>query len=181
MNIFGIEPKVWFPVITLIVGAALKELGDWVTHRRTATREIASRRIERQAAAHLRRIEFERGTLLELQDTCQQLARHTGRLHFEDGIAYKRTGEWGKSLVSDETSDGARVCQASLSKLRSRTQSEAIRQLADQFSSECATVALASAKAASDSAINKMSVSLNELNDRIGSELRALDSDENDI
>ncbi|MFM0082295.1 hypothetical protein P0D72_26035 [Paraburkholderia sediminicola] len=181
MDVLGIEPKVWFPVVTLIVGGALKWVGDLVTHRRTSARERAARQEQRRDAARIRQIDFQRDTLLELQDFCQQLARHTGRINFEDSMAYRDTGHWGRSLVSAEVSEGSRACQAGISKLRGRVRNDAIRQQVLEFSAVCAAVVTARAKDKSDSAFNRMGTIQNELNEQIGSVLRTLDDDEDSL
>lgn len=181
MDILGIEPKVWFPVVTLIVGAALKGAGDFVAHHRTTAREREARLAQRRDAAHIRRIDFQRDTLLELQDVCQTLARHTGRMNFEDEMVYRDSSEWGKSRVSEGTSEGFRVCQAAISKLRGRVRNDTIRQLVKGLSSECTSVACARTKDASDSAMSRMAPVLEELNEQIGIVLRTLEDDEDSV
>ncbi|HEX7913910.1 MAG TPA: hypothetical protein VF534_38340 [Paraburkholderia sp.] len=181
MDILGIEPKVWFPVVTLIVGGALKSIGDFVTHRRTTAREREARREQRRDASRIRQIDFQRDTLLELQDFCQQLARHTGRINFEDSMAFRETDQWGKSPVSAEANEGSRACQAGISKLRGRVRNDAIRQQVQEFSSVCAAVATARAKDKSDSALSRMSTVQDELNEQIGSVLRTLDDEEDSV
>lgn len=46
--------------------------------------------------------EFQRNNLLELQDTLQNAARLTGRLHHENLLAAKESGIWGKSLINEQ-------------------------------------------------------------------------------
>lgn len=181
MDVLGIESKVWFPVVTLIVGGALKWVGDLVAHHRTFAREREARQEQRRDAARIRQIDFQRGTLLELQDFCQQLARHTGRIHFEDSMAYRETGRWGASSVSTEANEGTGACQAGISKLRGRVRNDVIRQLVHNFSSACAAVVTADAKSRSDAVFDQMGKLLDELNQAIGSVLRTLDDDEDSV
>lgn len=172
---------VWFPVVTLIVGAALKGLFDALTDRRALHREREARREQRLDAIRLRRTQFERETLLELQDVVLKLARHTGRGNYEDVVAHHKSGNWRKALLSDEVNKGSQEAQASLNRLRVRVRDEEIRRLAATFSETCAQVFMSSSKEAADEALARMSNQFIELQERVGDVLRSLDEYEDDI
>src|SRR5215831_5411276 len=66
MVILGIPPETWFPVVTLITGVMLKAVFDMMTDRRTALREREARRDQRRDALRLKRVEFQRATLMSV-------------------------------------------------------------------------------------------------------------------
>jgi hypothetical protein len=67
MDILGVKPETWFPVVTLIVGAVGKGFGDFLNDKRKTKAEKEARHEQRLDALRLRRVEFQRSTLLDLQ------------------------------------------------------------------------------------------------------------------
>jgi len=69
---------VWFPVVTLILGFAIGFISDWIKNRRESDREREARREARRERLSDQRRNFQRETLLALQEAVQDLARATG-------------------------------------------------------------------------------------------------------
>ncbi|MBF6990779.1 hypothetical protein [Cupriavidus sp. IK-TO18] len=171
---FGISQEVWFPVLTLILGALLKGAGDWATDSRKDKREAGARNAERR----IKRNELQRATLLELQEMAARLGRFAGRAHHEDAMAVRRGGTWGKSLLGNEVSEGLRSASADVIKLSVRVRDGDIRELASRFVGQCAAASMAKSESESERKLNEAIDTDNVLNERIGKVLRALDDDE---
>ena len=127
MELLGIPSQSWFPVATFVGGAALKTLSDALTHWWTLKRERESRREQRLDAIRLKRVEFQRATLLELQEVVQRRSRLTAQEIFQDIVAHKNGGAWKKQLLTEEVNDGHLQARANLERLRVRVRNEAIR------------------------------------------------------
>src|SRR4051794_25780939 len=115
MTVLGVPPQVWFPVITLIIGAILKGIFDLVADYRRAHREREARREHRDEAISFRRAEFQRTTLLELQENVAILMRFAAQAHHHDVMAYRQSGKWQRALLSPELNEGSRKAQATCS------------------------------------------------------------------
>ncbi|MFM0300381.1 hypothetical protein PQQ99_09705 [Paraburkholderia sediminicola] len=178
MNVLGIAPAIWFPVITLIVGAILKAAFDILTDRRTARHAREVRKEQRLETVSLRRTDFQRATLLELQEAIQQLARFTGKSNHQDVVAYRTSGKWQKQMLDNDTDEGSLKAQTSVSKLRVRVRDAEIRKLSKDFSASCTNAVLATSEVAADDALIRMSEILSELHEKIGVALRSLDDDD---
>lgn len=177
MDVFGIRPEVWFPVITLILGAILKGVSDLIFDERKTKREKEARLEQRLDAIQLRRVEFQRSTLLDLQTAMQKLARATGRASHEDLMAFRSTGKkWGTNKLSEEANMGALQAHANMLMLRVRVNDKGIRETADNFSSTCARHVFCKSEAESVACMKEMSAYMTELNERIGDALRNLDN-----
>lgn len=175
MDIFGVKPETWFPVITLIFGAVSKGIGDLFADKRKTKAEKEARHEQRLDVVQLRRVEFQRSTLLDLQNAMQKLARATGKASHDDLIAFRKTGEWGKNSVSEEANIGALEGHASINILRVRVSDDHIRAIADKFSSACSRHVYCKSEAESDACMKDMFAYMTELNNKIGEALRNLD------
>jgi hypothetical protein len=182
MVVLGIPPETWFPVVTLIIGAVLKAVFDMMTDRRTARREREARQDQRRDALRLKRVEFQRATLLELQEAISQLARFTAQAHDQDVSAYRGSGAWRKQLLTEEVNQGFLSAQTSLGGLRVRVRDQQVRQLAELLSTACTNVVLSTNEAASEHGLfRQVMPALTDLQEQIGAILRNLDDDEERI
>jgi hypothetical protein len=182
MVILGIPPETWFPVVTLIIGLVLKAVFDMTTDWRTASREREARQDQRRDAFRRTHIEFQRATLLELQEAIQQLARCTGQAHQEDVLASRAAGAWKKQPLTKEVNEDFLRARTSIILLRVRVRDEEIRRLAELFSSACnATIFSETEGAAHDALQLRVIPAVTDLHERIGTILRSLDDDEDRI
>ncbi|HDR8984381.1 hypothetical protein [Burkholderia vietnamiensis] len=178
VNDGGIQPQTWFPVVTLVIGASLKAIFDYFSDGRLRKRELEARREQRRDAIRISRADFQRATLLELQEACQQLARATGRMAHEDLVAFRTTGKWHMHRLSEETDQSSLKGFTSVSKLRVRVRDEEIRDLANTFSLKCIAVGSANTEEASDRELTRMGIVLDQLQEKIGAALRSVDDEE---
>ena len=181
MDIFGIPSQTWFPVVTLIIGSLLKAAFDWVSDRRVTQRERDARRDQRNDALRLRRIEFQRATLLELQDAVIELARFAAQIQHHDFMASQASGVWAKQSLPAEIDEGFRTAQASVNRYHVRSRDQQVRDLSARLSSTCTDVGLARTQAISDRASQDMVDINRKLNERIGIVLRTLEDDEDKV
>ena len=178
MNIIGVPPEAWFPVITLVIGATLKAVFDAFADRRIDSRSREARAEQRLDSIRLKRAEFQRTTLLELQEVVAQHARFAGQAHHQDMMAARSSGVWGRQLLTDEVNDGIHKTQVRLALLKERVRDEKIRQLAELFVADCVAAGLAKSEADATNYMFGMRAHLTELQKRIGLALRSLDDDE---
>jgi hypothetical protein len=168
----------WFPAFTLFVGLLTGWISEWFRDKRASKREREAREATRRAALFDRRANFQRETLLNLQDWVAKLARATGRMNFLDSMEYRKTGKWGGQRFPENLSDDAQQANVSVMLLTSRVRDDDIRELAETFRSEANQVALCRTAEAAKDALDKMGAVLTSLYKRTGEVLRKLDDDE---
>jgi len=144
----------WFPVLTSFLGFAASK-------REREARDSASR-----AQRFERRANFQRETLLNLQDSVAKLARATGRMHHFDLTEHRKTGKWRASLFPEGFSDDAQQATVLVMLLTSRVRDDDIRELAETFRSAATWVTLCPNKEDSEAALSKMSETLGWLHKR---------------
>jgi hypothetical protein len=167
----------WFPILTLLLGYATKSLSDWLEYRRNTRREREAREAVRRDKLFEQRTDFQRQTLLDLQEACMQLARSVGAIHHQDEMAFRSTKKWCKQLLSDDLDEGNRLAQARTGMLGARVRDETIRELIDKFKTYSAEAIDSPTPNDSERAVISMTVVFAELNQRIGEVLRKLDDD----
>lgn len=95
----------WLPtfvgVIGVIAGGVLTMVSAWLADRRLMARDRERRREERHERLVARRNDFQRETLLALQDACQKLLRNAGAALVSDVIAHGTGGEWQRQQLPD--------------------------------------------------------------------------------
>jgi len=180
-SMFGISPQVWFPIVTLIAGAILKAVFDAINDARLANRERQARKEQRTDSIREGRVNFQRSTLLELQDVAVQVARFTAQSNFQDILAYKKTGVWKRQPLSDDVNEGYRKAQVQLKLLRVRIRDAELRRFADDLSKSCAWAVLAADEPSANAQLLSMSSHLDGLQERAGQVLRSLDEDEDKL
>ncbi len=109
------------PVLTFIAGAALTLLAETLRDRRAIAREgqafARNRTREDEQAAR----QFERETLLELQDAVQRYARVVGRVHHAAHLHIRREGGTAASFMSpDDLDEELRLAGVNINRLVAR-------------------------------------------------------------
>lgn len=176
----AVPAATWFPVLTLVLGIVLKGVFDALADGRARKREVEARRDQRRETLAIRRAEFERTTLLQLQEAVARHGRAVGRSHYEDVMAVRSGAQWRKSRLSDEVNNLLLQAQNEAVMLRERVRDDRVRELAAEFSSLCTDAVLARDE---ESSMRRVSIAIDkqrELHDAIGSALRRLDTDEFD-
>jgi len=172
MEVSGLETKVWFPVVTLIVGVVLKGLWDVRLERIKTEREREARKELREDTYRAKRDEFQREALLELQEAAQSLVRATGMQHHEDVMASRTGGKWGVNRYSEGTSDGYLQANVRVLRFSVRVQDESIRSLAKNLSSACSNHVFCKSENEAEANMVAVVAHFSELNERLGMLLR---------
>lgn len=129
------------PVMTLVVGWGLAQLGDERHDRRQVKREAAAAQATRQVSVDDCRSNFQRESLLSLQEEMAHLARATGRLRYEDTMLYRNEGKpWGRMPLSEEWSDKHFAATVETNKLTVRIADDELREAVGAFVSLCGDV-----------------------------------------
>lgn len=166
----------WFPVVTLLIGYGAKSLTDYFDNRRAIAREREVRDAARRDHLFERRSNFQRETLLALQDTALELGRDTAAIDHQNKMSLRSTGKLG--VITEEFNEGYRVRQATMSKLVSRVRDDAVRELAEQFRQSSADTVMADTEQQGAIGMERASNAHEQLNQRIGTLLRSLDDAE---
>jgi len=168
----------WFPVFTALLGFVTAGISEWFRDRRALGREREAREATRRVQLSERRANFQRETLLNLQDAIVKLSRAAGRMHHLDEMEYRKTGKWGGHLFPDDLDDDAHHANVTSMVLTSRVRDERIRELAETFRSYANMVGISQTEQAEKEAVRRAIELLQPLHERIGEVLRKLDDDE---
>jgi hypothetical protein len=169
------------PIATLVMGFVIAVITDSIRDKRALAREREARRDQRRDSLLLRRADFQRHALLELQESAAQLARMTAASSHEDVMAFRKTKEWKKQLLSEALNEGLQKAQTKTSLLQVRVRDEQVRALSENLKSCCASIVLATSESHAEGGLQEMTAIVEALNRRIGLVLRTLDDDEDRI
>ncbi|EKS29382.1 hypothetical protein [Afipia felis] len=169
----------WFPVLTLLLGYGTKSLSDWIDFKRTVRREREARAEIRRDKISERRNDFQRATLLELQEVAHRLGRMAYLANYCDETTYRRDPEnWQKQLIPEETSEGFREAQARASLLSARVLDDEAREYLEEFRTCCTTVVFSKQRGVSLRALAELDPLHRRFNSHVGELLRNIDSAE---
>ncbi|MBN9602893.1 MAG: hypothetical protein J0G33_08175 [Afipia felis] len=169
----------WFPVLTLLLGYSAKSLSDWVDFKRTVRREREARAESRRDKISERRNDFQRATLLELQEVAHRLGRMAYQANHYDEAAFRRDPvNWQKQLLPEETSEGFREAQARASLLSARVLDDEARAYLEEFRTCCTGVVFSMERDASRRALGQLDPLHQRFNLHVGELLRNIDSAE---
>lgn len=171
----AVASTTWFPVVTLILGAVLKSLADWLTNLWASKREREARNQQRRDALLLKRAEFQRATLIELQDELGKYGRLCGQFYLKDATLYREKGSWGQPHTTDEIGEALRVSTGALQRLRVRVHDQSVRQQTATLIDVSGQIIFASHEAAAIDALQRMMEIAANINEAVGTALRALD------
>jgi hypothetical protein len=148
-------------VITLaaaLAGYAASIVQQLLTETRTDARETRRRAEDRQN----HRAEFQRATLLELQETLHDLGRAAAQIAHADMMEHRRTGApIGRNLLGDELGEGARLAHPRVAILVLRVSDDAVRESVTRVTELSAHFALERIEA-EDTALRLQLVDANE-------------------
>ncbi|MFO1205916.1 MAG: hypothetical protein U1E63_09370 [Burkholderiales bacterium] len=163
------DAAVW-GLLGTIVGALASIGTTWISgrHAFSLQRQAASEeQMERQRA-------FQRETLIQLQEAVNDHLRMMTRAHIEDTDAFKKSGNWGRSLLSEEVNDGVRVTGRKVAILVQRIADDALRSSIKSLTTEIAQVIMAKSQVEADGAFTRVYNSGDSAMEHIGTVLRKL-------
>jgi hypothetical protein len=169
----------WFPVLTLVLGFALSFVTDWFRRQHELERDRESRRETRRDKLSEQRRNFQRETLLALQEAVFDLTRTTGAAHHQDEMAYRKTGQWQKQLLGEELNQQDFLAMRRTGMFVVRVRDSSLRELVLKFrelAGEMASTRLS--REACASVMNNMVDLVEQIHNRTGELLRTLDDEE---
>lgn len=182
----------WFPgALSVLLGFAAKSVSDWLQDKRAYQRDRETRDVLRRDQLAERRAEFQRQTLLELQEVLQDLARAVGASHHQDEMQFKETGRWQRHLIRSEIDDQFFQANRRALVLTVRVRDESLRESLKRFRDFTSQIESgirgrndeddASARRASTTALLGAMGLLPPIQERIGELLRTLDDEESSL
>lgn len=176
------EPKtpdyftILLPVVTLMLGVILNAAIEYVRDGRTSKREQKARAVRREEEIAAKRIEFQRETLLELQNAVNEMGRQTAKLHIHDLQHFRNEGTWQEANLPHDIDEAQRAAVSWLSVLYVRVLDREVKLLIDRFRSDTDGTLKNSDALGSAKAFENMQTTFIHLNAKIGENLLNLDN-----
>jgi hypothetical protein len=143
--------------------------------------ERAARNELRAENARLRHIEFQRQTLLHLQEAMLALVRTTLQIHFRDTKHAGEVGQWSKPLVPDAISDENRTLFAKTTLLVSRVRDTKLRRTGSNIKSLCTGLITATSQEQAEKARDELTFAFHDFNDQLAAIIRHLDDEDTSL
>jgi hypothetical protein len=163
------DSAIW-GLLGTIVGASASIATAWISAQYALNLQRDSHSLERIELART----FQRNNLLDLQDAMHDAMRMITRAHLEDTEAYRRNGEWGKALLSDEVNDGVRTAMRRVSILIERVADDSIRSDLKNLASMSGPVLFAKSQRQAEASYEAIGNAAQDVLQRLGAVLRSL-------
>jgi hypothetical protein len=163
----------WTGFAGVIIGAAITggvAIGGEILRGRQESNQDSTERADNRLLAS---DQFQRESLLALQDAAADLARACGRLHHHDLTEFRRTGTWGGSTVGEELGEAARLGARAVSLYRSRIADAETRDLEAALASGYGRLVAAKDQPAGDAADAAVAHATDQLITRTGELIRS--------
>ncbi|MGE8149808.1 hypothetical protein ACQKP5_00965 [Pseudomonas vancouverensis] len=174
----GISPSVWFPVVTLVIGAFLKAVFDSWTEKRRAGFDRESRVEKRKEIILMQRIDLQRKALGDIQIAISDLMRCTTVLHLAECKLWDKAGSWKSGDLLGDVNDLSRAAFRQVTLAKVRVRDEHVRDMAERVSQLCSQASFAQSLDESEDAVLSAGSLYNVFNEKVGESLRALEDEE---
>jgi hypothetical protein len=164
--------------VSVLLGFATSWLSARYQNTATVKRERESRLAVRHDQMAERRAEFQRQTLIELQDAVFDLMRATGAMHHQDEMAFRKTGQWQKQFLGDELDQKALMSNRRTSMFKVRVRDGSLRDMVGKLSNLCAQVAISIDRDHSNGAMMEAGELFEKVQERIGELIRTINDEE---
>lgn len=161
--------------VSVIAGGLLTMLAAWLADQRLTERDRERRREERRERVVTKRNDFQRETLLSLQNASQKLLRNTGASLHQDVMAHRATGKWQKQQLPSDLSNDHLLLITETMLLASRVRDDGVRAFADRLRTQTSVVGLSSGKSDAENRMLAAADTQQALIQRIGEIVRELD------
>jgi hypothetical protein len=161
------EAAIWGLAGT-VVGALASMGTTWLANRASQELQEARSRDERAERAR----EFQRQTLVDLQEAVHDAVRLVHRAYLEDRASHRTTKEWGKSLLSSEVDEGIRLALRRVSILVERVADDALRAEIKTVMSNAAGVLHAGDEEEAQTQLDRSTMVATAALERVGTVLR---------
>jgi hypothetical protein len=166
------------PLLSAFGGYLIAAVTEYLRDQRARTREREARAEARKLQLFERRSDFQRETLLTLQEAVLQLARAAGRAHHLDEMEFRKTGKWGGNLYPEDLDNAAHDASVKTLMYMMRVRDDDVRELMKKFREHANQVGICRSREQSTQAIQEAIAVSEPLHERIGLILRKLDDDE---
>jgi hypothetical protein len=171
--------EVWVPLAAVVVGYAGSLATEAYRGRRQSARDRERRADERSDVRALReqeildrRTQFQRETLLELQEVVHQLGRTYGQEHHQDTMTARTAGKWDPRQLPERISDKNFEAQQRSSILVARVGDDLVRDAVQEMNEAGGRLTFAGSQAESDELMMRSLRAFDRANSRIGELLR---------
>lgn len=162
------DAAAWGLVGTL-VGAAASIGTTWIANTFSFRMHSDKQQEERLEKAK----EFQRTTLLDLQEALYDAIRLTGRAHHEDFMAYKSGTEWGKGRLTDEVSAGLLAVNRRVAILIERVENTELRSAVKAFTAQMTHLIRQTEKDEAELLLEAVTHQFSALVEKLGTVLRS--------
>jgi hypothetical protein len=126
----------WLAVATAGITGASALGAEWLRGLHALRSSAADRAAARRRQIEEQRDEFERQTLIALQDAYVALGRQTGRIHIATEEEYREKGTWGRELLPEDLGGEASLfVRREFNRLTQRVLDDDLRALLEQYRS----------------------------------------------
>jgi hypothetical protein len=164
----------WWGLLGTFVGAAASIATTAITSRNSVLLQVAAAR--RESLEKHRN--FQRETLLELQDAVHDEMRAATKAYLHDGREFRKTGEWGRSLLGEELNQHAAEASRRTALLLERVASDNVRSRVKEAKAAAHQVLMARDSVTAEEVFARMGDEGQRAIEHIGQALRSLYVDE---
>jgi hypothetical protein len=166
--------EVWLPLLTFVLGFGSSLAAEWLRDARVTRRERVARQEMGMLQQAERRAEFQRETLLNLQEALDSYVRSAFRAWHHDIMA-RRSGEpWHETPLPSELDEALREANVRTMILAARVEDERLRELVKEIKTTCDMMMLHGAPEHVEEISRTASRLHDESNERVGVILRGL-------
>src|ERR1017187_2612874 len=165
----------WLPLITAFIGFATGGFTEWMRDRRAYTREKEARDVARRDAQLERHNEFQRSTLLELQDEVSKFLNAGFEVFIAIKLAKKDDEKWSDTTYPGQYSVAYTAARIAADILNVRVQDERIRVQYKELRSKLGGMVWAKTEREATIAREESRKCFSQLNECIGEVIRGLD------
>ena len=158
--------------IGVLAGALITGIVTIRAEQIRADKDAALDSAKRQDDRRLGRDNFQRETLLRLQDAINAVARSSVQIHHHEVTAKGSSGVWRGGLLPPDIDAAAQQASLLLSTLRSRVADHDLRSMADQLLATSSVVGLTKVEAEADAALLDATKIARAMLDRSGELIR---------
>ena len=156
-------------LVGTVIGGGVSILTTLITNR--TAHVIQSAKIREEVAEKAR--QFQRVTLIELQEALLVHTRLVARAHLEDLAAFRRSGSWQKNLLDDDLNESLRASNQKLAMLLERLASDELRRDLKVFRGLLTAATISETEDQAVQSFENASARLEDINQRIGEALRS--------
>lgn len=170
-----IDTEVWLPLVTLVVGYAGSLVTESFRDKRAARREAQARQADRQQKRADRQADFQRETLLALQESLGRYVRGAAQVHHETATASRAAGRWTRVLPAEDVNDALFRAGIDMNTYVVRTLDDQLRETVYALRERVGRLLItAASEAEADQLMDEATDLFTQANERIGELLRTV-------